>query len=137
MALTLDPRLTPARPDLAARHLEGRVEAERFVDATVCEVFDPQAPVRRAPVPDAPLETEALKGERVSVQGSNPHIITDAGPAFSVWAQAIHDPSLEGIRHRDHPALGLAWRPDLPAKLQSRDLALIKGHFADPSGRSR
>jgi len=67
MALTLDPRLTPARPDLAARHLEGQVEAERFVDATVCEVSDPHAPVRRAPVSDAPLETEALKGERVSV----------------------------------------------------------------------
>lgn len=78
-----------------------------------------------------------VKGERISVQGSNPHIITDAGPAFSVWAQAIHDPSIEGVRHRDHPALGLAWRPDLPAKLQSRDIALIKGHFSDPSGRSR
>jgi cell wall-associated NlpC family hydrolase len=63
----LDPRLTPARPDLAARHLEGQVEAERFVEATVCEVFDPCAPVRRAPSPDAPLETEVLKGERVFV----------------------------------------------------------------------
>jgi cell wall-associated NlpC family hydrolase len=62
-----DPRLTPARPDLAAKHLEGQVEAERFVEATVCEVFDPHAPVRRAPSPDAPLETEALKGDRVSV----------------------------------------------------------------------
>jgi cell wall-associated NlpC family hydrolase len=65
--VTRDPRLTPARPDLAAKHLEGLVEAERFVDAAVCEVFDPSAPVRRAPAPDAPLETEALKGERVSV----------------------------------------------------------------------
>jgi hypothetical protein len=62
-----DPRLTPARPNLAAKHLEGQVEAERFVEATVCEVFDPRAPVRRAPVPDAPLETEVLKGERISV----------------------------------------------------------------------
>ena len=26
----LDPRLTPARPDLAAAHLKGQVEAERF-----------------------------------------------------------------------------------------------------------
>jgi cell wall-associated NlpC family hydrolase len=62
-----DPRLTPARPDLAAKYLEGQVEAERFVEATACEVFDPRAPVRRAPVPDAPLETEVLKGERISV----------------------------------------------------------------------
>lgn len=65
--MTLDPRLTPARPDLAAKHLEGRVEAESFTEGSVCEVFDPRAPLRRAPVPDAPLETEALKGERITV----------------------------------------------------------------------
>jgi hypothetical protein len=28
----LDPRLTPARPDLAAKHLEGKVTAARFVE---------------------------------------------------------------------------------------------------------
>ena len=27
-----DPRLTPARPDLAAKYLEGKVKAARFVD---------------------------------------------------------------------------------------------------------
>jgi|GEM_PF-4164774 len=78
-----------------------------------------------------------IKGERATVQGRNPHMITDAGPAFSVWAQAIQDDSVEGVRHRQHPALGLAWRPDLPTKLQARDVTLIRGHFADPSGRSR
>jgi hypothetical protein len=62
-----DPRLTPARPDLAARHLEGKVAATRFVEGEVREVVDAQAPVRRAPSPDAPLDTEALKGERVAV----------------------------------------------------------------------
>jgi cell wall-associated NlpC family hydrolase len=62
-----DPRTTPFRPDLAARHLEGRVASTRFVDGTLLEVIDPQAPVRRAPLPDAPLDTEALRGERVTV----------------------------------------------------------------------
>jgi cell wall-associated NlpC family hydrolase len=62
-----DPRLTPARPDLAARHLEGKVEAPRFVDGIAFEVIAPIAPVRRAPSPDAALDTEALKGERVTV----------------------------------------------------------------------
>lgn len=62
-----DRRLTPARPDLAAQHLEGQVEAERYVAGELREVIDAQAPVRRAPVPDAPLETEALMGERVTV----------------------------------------------------------------------
>ena len=65
--MSFDPRVTPARPDLAAAHLRGQVEAARFVEGTEFEVFDPVAPVRRAPVPDAALETEALKGERVTI----------------------------------------------------------------------
>ncbi len=35
------------------------------------EVIEPQAPLRREPRPDAPLDTEALKGERVTVYDSN------------------------------------------------------------------
>ena len=66
-----DPRLTPARPDLAASSLRGQVEAARFVDGEVCEVIEGQAPLRRAPAPDAPLDTEALRGERVTVYESN------------------------------------------------------------------
>jgi cell wall-associated NlpC family hydrolase len=65
--MSFDPRVTPARPDLAAADLRGQVEAARFVDGTEFEVFDPVAPVRRSPVPDALLETEALKGERVTI----------------------------------------------------------------------
>jgi cell wall-associated NlpC family hydrolase len=63
----LDRRLTPARPDLAARHLQGKVTAARFVEGEAREVIDAQAPLRRSPSPDAPLETEALMGERVIV----------------------------------------------------------------------
>jgi hypothetical protein len=62
-----DPRLTPARPDLAARHLQGRVSAARFVDGEPREVVEPQAPLRRQPRSDASLETEALHGERMVV----------------------------------------------------------------------
>ena len=67
MAERYDPRITPARPDLAARHLKGKVAAARFVEGELREVLDAQAPVRAAPSPDAPLLTEALSGERVSV----------------------------------------------------------------------
>jgi len=66
-----DPRVTPARADLAAKHLEGKVSAARFVEGRVMEVIEPQAPLRREPRPDAPLDTEALKGERVTVYDSN------------------------------------------------------------------
>jgi cell wall-associated NlpC family hydrolase len=62
-----DSRLTPARPDLAAKHLEGQVKAARFVDGTEFEIFDPVAPLRREPSHDAALDTEALKGERVTI----------------------------------------------------------------------
>jgi cell wall-associated NlpC family hydrolase len=65
--MQLDPRLTPARPDLAAKKLEGRVDAARFVEGVAREVVDPQAAVRRDPSPDAALDTEALRGERVTV----------------------------------------------------------------------
>jgi cell wall-associated NlpC family hydrolase len=63
----LDPRLTPARPEIAAKHLEGKVTAASFVAGTLREVAEPQAPLRRAPAADAPLDTEALMGERVQV----------------------------------------------------------------------
>lgn len=69
--MTFDPRITPARPDLAAEHLKGRVSAARYVRGTELEVRDAQAPVRREPAPDAPLDTEALHGERVTVYEEN------------------------------------------------------------------
>ena len=62
-----DPRITPVRPDLAAKHLEGKVTAARFVEGQLREVVAPQTPLRRDPRPDALLDTEALKGERVMV----------------------------------------------------------------------
>jgi cell wall-associated NlpC family hydrolase len=63
----LDPRLTPARADLAARHLAGKVASARFVDGQLYEIGEAQVPVRRAPSPEASIETEALHGERVSI----------------------------------------------------------------------
>ena len=63
----LDPRLHPYRPDLAAEHLHGQVEAARFVAGKPYEVIEPTADLRRAPAPDAALDTQALMGERVTV----------------------------------------------------------------------
>ncbi len=66
-----DPRVTPARADLAAKELEGRVAAARFVEGRLCEVIAPEAPLRGEPVPDASLLTEALKGELVTIYDTN------------------------------------------------------------------
>ncbi len=62
-----DRRITPYRPDLAAAHLRGTVEAPRYVEGVAYQVIDSTAPVRREPRPDAALDTEALMGERVTV----------------------------------------------------------------------
>jgi cell wall-associated NlpC family hydrolase len=62
-----DPRITPARADLAAKELQGKVRAARYVEGRIREVVEPQAPLRAEPRPDALLSTEALKGERVSI----------------------------------------------------------------------
>jgi cell wall-associated NlpC family hydrolase len=62
-----DPRLTPARPDLAAKHLEGKVAAARFVEGEEWEIADGIAPLRSQPFFNATLSTQALKGERVTV----------------------------------------------------------------------
>ncbi|MGB5903698.1 MAG: C40 family peptidase [Xanthobacteraceae bacterium] len=62
-----DPRLTPARPDLAARYLEGKVKAARFADGETFEVIAPLAPLRDASRVDAMLQSEALQGERVTI----------------------------------------------------------------------
>ncbi len=66
-----DPRLTPARPDLAAKYLEGKLKAARYVAGEQFEVSDAIAPLREAPSVDAMLLTQALKGERVTIYDRN------------------------------------------------------------------
>ncbi|MDB5573043.1 MAG: hypothetical protein JWR79_200 [Tardiphaga sp.] len=63
----LDPRVTPMRPDLAARYLEGKVEASRFVDGVVMQVVDPLVSIHAAPSHQAEQWTQALLGERVTI----------------------------------------------------------------------
>jgi cell wall-associated NlpC family hydrolase len=67
MILALDPRVTPVRPDLAAAHLRGQIEASRYAEGRAAQVITASAPLRRGPDPNAPLETEALHGESVTV----------------------------------------------------------------------
>jgi cell wall-associated NlpC family hydrolase len=78
-----DPRCTPARPDLAALELKGKVQATRFVAGEPLEVIDALAPLRHEPSPDAQLDTEALKGERLLA-----YEITEEGWA---WGQLDAD----------------------------------------------
>lgn len=63
----LDPRRHAYRADLAAEPLRGLVEAKSFVAGTRRQVEASSLPLRRKPRPDAPLDTEALHGETVTV----------------------------------------------------------------------
>ncbi|MFQ5955906.1 MAG: C40 family peptidase [Kiloniellales bacterium] len=67
MAGRLDPRFHAYRDDLAAEDLRGRVPARRFVAGTCRRVRVGAAPLRRAPRPDALLDTELLFGEGFTV----------------------------------------------------------------------
>ena len=62
-----DARRIPARPDIAAAHLEGHVASQRFVSGKRMEVMAPVLPVKKEPGFDKPLETEAIRGEYVMV----------------------------------------------------------------------
>jgi cell wall-associated NlpC family hydrolase len=78
-----DPRLTPARPDLAAKYLEGKIDAARFVVGEEFEIVHAIAPLREGPSSDAALLTQALKGERATIYDRN-----DEGFA---WGQLNND----------------------------------------------
>jgi cell wall-associated NlpC family hydrolase len=78
-----NPRLTPARPDLAAKYLEGRIKAARFVAGEEFEIADALAPLRAEPSSDAALWTQALKGERVTIY--------DRGHEGWAWGQLNSD----------------------------------------------
>ncbi len=70
-ALPLDPRRNAFRPDLADQRLEGRVNANSFVKGTPAMISRPSVPVRREPRGIAPIDTEALLGEHVTVFENN------------------------------------------------------------------
>jgi len=58
-----DPRARLARPDLAARNLEGLVHAERFAEPRAMQVSAPVAGLHTAPDASAELADQALFGE--------------------------------------------------------------------------
>ena len=77
-----DPRLTPARPDLAAAHLRGRIDAPRYVEGRRAQVSAAILDLKRQPRPDAALDTQMLAGECLSIYDE------DNGWA---WVQAERD----------------------------------------------
>jgi len=78
-----DPRLTPARKDLAAAKLKGKIDAERFVEAVPHQVKVGATVLREAPDFQARLATQLLYGEIFDVY--------DRDDDGWVWGQAQLD----------------------------------------------
>ena len=93
-------RLLPARSDLAAEHLRGRVEAARFAEGRRRRVAQPALSIRREPRDGAGQETQALFGEGFTVYEET------GGWA---WGQAEFDGYVGYVR-----AEGLAEPKDAP-----------------------
>jgi cell wall-associated NlpC family hydrolase len=66
-----DPRLTPARPEVAAKYLEGKVKAARFVEGEEFCVREAIAPLWETADTGAMMATQALKGDCVTVYDRN------------------------------------------------------------------
>jgi len=74
--------VTPARPDLAAAHLKGVVEAPRYVDGEKFSIAVGRASLRTRPSGDAPQDSEVLFGEGFTVY--------DRAQGWA-WGQAASD----------------------------------------------
>lgn len=78
-----DPRITAARPDLAADFLEGKIEALRYAPGTEMQVSAAVLDLRSAPDRDAMLATQLLHGEGFTVYEERPD-------GFA-WGQSTRD----------------------------------------------
>jgi hypothetical protein len=67
MTSAYDRRLTPARPDLAAEHLRGKVEAQAYLPGCEMLVVEETLPLFPNPTREGPIDTHALFGESVMV----------------------------------------------------------------------
>jgi len=127
-----DSRLTPARSDLAAKHLEGTVKAERYVTGTMHIVADGVAPLRREPSSGAALDTQALKGERFTIYDRRDgwvwgQLVTDSYVGWlpeSALAKSAAEPT-----HRVDALRTLAF-PGPSIKLPPRDVLPMGAHVA-------
>lgn len=77
-----DRRVTPARHDLAAAHLKGKVEAPRFARGEKFSISHGRASLRMRPSDDAPQDSELLHGEIFTVY--------DRANGWA-WGQASND----------------------------------------------
>jgi cell wall-associated NlpC family hydrolase len=131
-----DRRLTPARPDLAADHLRGLVDAPRYTKGRPKRVIAASAPLRRFPDAGAPLETEALHGESLTVYDEengwawaqldlDKYVGYLPGAALGTWAESTH--RVAALRTHAYPGPGIKLPPRMALSLGAR-LTIVRQH---------
>lgn len=95
---TRDSRLHAFRPDLADARLQGEVKAERFVAGRPSRISASVADVRKAPRPDAGVNTQLLYGDDV--------LVFEETEGFA-WIQAERDGYVGYVSAGDLGARGL------------------------------
>ena len=114
----MDKRLTPARPDLAAAHLKGKVEAAHFVEGEKCMSLCGHTAMRARPESHFSQETELLCGELFTVyEHKNGWAWGQIGS--DGYVGYVHDVSLGAYAEPTHrvtaPATPVLLRPDVKA----------------------
>jgi len=120
MADSFDKRVTPARTDLAASWLKGKVDALDYAEGEAATVIASCASLRAEPSDDAPQDSELLFGETVAIY--------ERADGWA-WVQAdndryvgyVHEDVLDDIPEADArvivPAAPLLSAPDVKAPL--------------------
>jgi cell wall-associated NlpC family hydrolase len=130
--MPLDRRLHAYRPDLAAAHLRGRVEAACYVAGVERRVTVGTAALRRAPSPDAPMDTQLLFGEAFTVYEARDGWAwgqSGADGYVGYVAAALLGPPVAAPTHRVAvPASFLYPRPDI--KASPRDILPMNAKVA-------
>ena len=112
---SFDKRITPARTDVAADYLRGKVEAARFAGGMAHQVTASVLPIRREPKDDGAQETQSLFGEIFTVY--------DEEDGWA-WGQAAFDGYVGYV-----DASGLSAPVDVPTH---RVAALRSYRFPEP-----
>ncbi len=113
-----DKRITPARADLAAAHLKGKVDAAQFVEGKAYSVWSGRTALLGSPEPLAEQVSELLYGEEFIV-----YEVKDN----RAWGQAVRD---HYVGYVNVMALDAVMQPD------KRVSALMTPVFTSPSIKS-
>ena len=121
MGDSFDKRVTPAKPEVAAMHLKGKVEAARFVEGQTVIAGTGRVSLHAAPSGTSEQVSEILYGEAFTVY--------ERGPGWA-WGQAERDGYVGYVTG------GVLDVLHGPAKANARINALMAPVFSQPSIKS-